>query len=630
MCGITGFWKPKNNSVDLKSTLQSMTGVIAHRGPDGEGFWMDESLGIAFGHRRLAIQDLSPAGFQPMESASKRYIICFNGEVYNGDDLKNELPSQGYRGHSDTEVMLAAIETWGLEKAVSKFIGMFAFALYDRQKKTLSLVRDRVGVKPLYWGIENNTLLFGSELKSLKAHPHFQGTLNLEALGYFFQMNYIPAPHTIYRGIFKQTPGTILTFDQDLSHKSQTYWSLDESIAHGQANPTNDYKAYVDQTHTLLRDCIKRRMISDVPLGAFLSGGVDSSLVVALMQEASSSPVKTFTIGFNEPSYNEAPYAKAVSEHLGTDHREFYMPIDEAASLIPQLPDMFDEPFADSSQIPTYLVSRMAREHVTVSLSGDGGDELFAGYNRYHFTQKYWSKLAPIPLGLRKALAPLLKAIPKGLLNAMGPMIGQQHFDHKIQKVIDILPSTHIGEFYANLNSYWGKTSPLLNPQGAFAYNDFQGKLSGVQYLQALDFLYYLPEDIMTKVDRSSMATSLEAREPLLDHRLIELAWRAPTDFNLSNGQTKRPLRDILYQYVPKELIERPKMGFGIPIDQWLRKGLRPWAEELLDPAQIKADGILNGDVIQERWNAHKNGQFDWQYSLWGVLMFQAWKERWM
>ncbi|MCL5779523.1 MAG: asparagine synthase (glutamine-hydrolyzing) [Firmicutes bacterium] len=646
MCGITGFISlTKDYSInDLRFVLSGMAGSLYHRGPDDGGIWEDESAGVGLGHRRLSIIDLSPDGRQPMVSRCGRYVIIYNGEVYNYRELRRELEQKGhiFRGHSDTEVILAAIAEWGLNKAVRRFIGMFAFATWDRGEKILYLVRDRLGIKPLYYGTAGHVFLFASELKALKKYPAFRNDINRNALALYLRFNYIPAPYTIYRGIYKLPPGSILTFrlgNGVVEPEINRYWSAEEvaEAGVGRSLSCSDSEA-VELLDDLLRKAVRARMVSDVPLGAFLSGGVDSSSVVALMQVQSDRPVKTFTIGFHESAYNEAEDAKAVARHLGTDHTEFYVSPQEAMDVIPLLPTLYDEPFSDSSQIPTYLVSKLARQHVTVCLSGDGGDELFGGYNRYFWGWSIWRKTGWMPGGLKKAAALGLTALSprlwESLFHKLGPVLPeknkQRNPGYKLHKLAEVLAAGSPEAMYYGLVSHWknptgvviGSTEPPTVVTDRSRWADLQDFTQRMMYL---DLVTYLPNDILTKVDRASMGVSLEARVPLLDHRVVEFAWRVPLSMKIRNGQSKWLLRQVLYKYVPKELIERPKMGFGIPIDDWLRGPLRDWAEDLLSEERLKREGYLRPEPIRKLWKEHLSGKRNWQYHLWDVLMFEAW-----
>ncbi len=635
MCGFSGFYH-NTASYDRLATLKSMTDCIAHRGPDGESQWVDES-GITLGHRRLAILDLSENGRQPMHSHSERLTIIFNGECYNYQDLRSELDQHNprqWRGHSDTEVILEAIEFWGLEATLKKMVGMFAIALWDHHHRELILARDRIGEKPLYYGWSKGALLFGSELKSFRQHPCFDGKLNPIAVDQMLRYGYVPAPYSIYQAYEKLTPGTYRRFTQadlqaNLIPEEIIYWSL-ESCLEQQSLTDN---AVVDHLEDLLTHAVGQQMLADVPLGAFLSGGVDSSAIVALMQKQSSSPVKTFSIGFNEAGFNEAEYAKAVAQHLKTDHTELYVTNQDALNVIPDLPSIYCEPFADSSQIPTYLVAKLARQKVTVSLSGDAGDELFAGYNRYLMVERIWNSIRWLPQPLRKTAAMMLKVLPTQALNAIGkqiPGIPNQLGD-KVKKVADIIPLDHLA-IYDSLVSHWkhhDAVSLASTGEALFikSIRSSEQTRSFTEQMMYLDTLSYLPDDILVKVDRAAMANSLETRVPLLDHRVVEFAWSLPLRQKLKNGVTKWPLRQVLYRHVPKELIERPKQGFGIPLDQWLRGSLKDWASALLDPKKLEASGLINLEFVEKKWQEHLSGSRNWQYGLWNILMFQAWFE---
>ena len=648
MCGIAGFWSSGGERHPAVDVARSMADAIQHRGPDDAGAWGDPDLGIALSHRRLSIIDLSPHGHQPMLSHSQRYVMSFNGEVFNFEELRRELMAAAghrlaFRGHSDTEVMLAAIDAWGLQAAVRRFVGMFAFALWDRQRRELHLVRDRLGIKPLYYGWARGTLLFGSELKAIAAHPDFRGEIDTGAVALLMRHNCIPAPYSIYRGIYKLLPGSIATFATPEPGKveASVYWSAREMAERGVATPFagSDDEA-VAELDTRLRDAVRLRMVADVPLGAFLSGGVDSSTVVALMQAQSDRPVRTFTIGSTNDMFNEAPFAKAVARHLGTDHEELYVTPSDALALIPRMPTFYDEPFADASQIPTFLVSQLARQHVTIALSGDGGDELFGGYNRHVWTQAIWRRSGRIPLGLRRAGAHALHSVPPTTLSRvfqrLGPMLPRQlrltHAGEKLHKVADILASPNADAMYLQLASHWSHPEAIVrdtrepltaitDPARRTTLSDFTDRML------YLDLVTYLPDDILTKVDRASMAVSLEARVPLLDHRVVEFAWTIPRAMKIRPGQSKWLLRQVLYKYVPRQLIERPKAGFGIPLDSWLRGPLRDWAESLLDERRLVSDGIFNPAPIRQRWAEHLSTRRNWQYHLWDVLMFQAWMD---
>ena len=642
MCGFAGFLQVKQtiSAEGMSEVVTRMSDTIRYRGPDDSGAWTDPAAGIALGHRRLSIIDLSPEGHQPMVSPSGRYVIAFNGEIYNFEDLREQLDGYRWRGHSDTEVMLAAFERWGVEGALQRFNGMFAFALWDRTERLLHLARDRVGEKPLYYGWSGDTLLFGSELKALRAHPSWRAEIDRDALSSFLRYNYVPAPYSIYRGIGKLPPAHYLTVSTHARDaRPQPYWSLKHAAESGVKSPIGmDEREAIDELDTLLRDAVRMRTVADVPVGVFLSGGIDSSTVVALMQAQSARPVRTFSIGFDEEAYNEAKHAKAVAAHLGTDHTELYVTPEQAMAVIPTLPEIYDEPFADSSQIPTILVSKLAREHVTVTLSGDGGDELFCGYVRYFWGRRIWNKIGRVPTGLRNLAGRALTAIsPQSWNTLMGGVtrlvpatsLGELTGDrvHKLAEVLSV-PSADV--LYHGLISHWPRpdsivhgahepATPITDPRQWAALDDFTSRM------MYLDAVTYLPDDILVKVDRASMAVSLEARVPLLDHRVVEYAWRVPLSMKIRDGQGKWLLRQVLYRYVPRALIDRPKMGFGVPIDSWLRGPLRGWAEDLLDERKLREGGHFDPAPIREKWAEHLSGKRNWQYWLWDVLMFQAW-----
>lgn len=627
-----------------------MADALVHRGPDDSGVWVDGDAGIALGFRRLAIVDLSPSGHQPMLSECGRYVIVFNGEVYNFGELRLELEPKGhkFRGHSDTEIMLAAIAEWGVEAAAKKFVGMFAFALWDRRERTLQLVRDRLGIKPLYYGYVEKTFLYGSELKALCAYPKFAPGIDRGALALQMRHNYIPQPYSIYQGIQKLPPGCILSIKANGSvpyekAAPKSYWSAKEIAEQGEAEPfTGTEQDAVKQLDALLRDAVGLRMVADVPLGAFLSGGIDSSTVVALMQAQSTRPVKTFTIGFYEDNYNEARQAKAVAAHLGTDHTELYVTPEEAQAVIPKLPVLFDEPFSDMSQIPTYLISALARQQVTVSLSGDGGDELFGGYNRYFMGRSIWTKVRWMPQPARRAGAWGLGRVKIATWNRffsaadrfLPPRMRFRLPGDKMHKLAEVLAVKHSQQFYEYLVSHWKRPDDLVvgahePPTVLNEPSEWAELPEFSQRMMFLDLISYLPDDILVKVDRASMGVSLEARVPLLDHRVVEFAARVPVSMKIRTGQGKWLLRQVLYQYVPKELIERPKMGFGVPIDAWLRGPLREWAEDLLDEKRLEREGYFHPKPIRRLWTEHLLGHGNWQYYLWDVLMFQSWRAQW-
>lgn len=646
MCGIAGFIDLSSHGESTEELLKKMGAAIAYRGPDDSGVWFDNEVGIGLSHRRLAIVDLSSAGHQPMVSASSRYILAFNGEIYNHLKLRKSLEKSGsapnWRGHSDTETLLAGFDAWGLQSMVEKTIGMFAFAVWDCHTRILTLGRDRLGEKPLYYGWQGETFLFGSELKALRAHPAFDAEVDRNALALFMRHNCIPSPYSIYQGIAKLQPGCLLSVSQSQREPSiVSYWSGKQIVEIGQANPfTGTSSEAVTVLEDLLIDAVGQQMMADVPLGAFLSGGVDSSTLVALMQAQSSRPVRTFSIGFNDEHYDEAQYAKAVAKHLGTDHTELYVTSQDARDVIPCLSNLFDEPFSDSSQIPTFLVSNMARQHVTVSLSGDAGDELFGGYNRYVKTHNLWGRISKLPLSVRRLLSSVIFGISPQTWNDLGGKIAyfqpnrasNLNWGEYLHKAAGLITSHSVTDLYRGCVSHWADPREVV--LGAIEPSTMHTDVarqpntnSEVELMMALDMLCYLPDDILTKVDRASMGVSLESRVPFLDHRVVEFAWRLPLEYKLRNGVGKWALREVLYKYIPKSLIERPKHGFGVPIHSWLRGPLRDWAEELLNEKRLLQEGYFNPAPIRQKWAQHISGKMNWQHHLWDVLMFQAWLE---
>jgi asparagine synthase (glutamine-hydrolysing) len=646
MCGFAGFLTSSPGRADeLTATVVHVVDTLINRGPDDSGAWVDAEAGLALGFRRLSIIDLSPEGHQPMLSANGRFAVTFNGEIYNFMDLRVELEAKGhhFRGHSDTEVLLAAVTEWGIEPAVRRFNGMFAFALWDRHKRELWLGRDRLGKKPLYYGRCGGVLLFGSELKALAAHPAFDAEVDRDALALFLRFGYVPAPFSIYRGIRKLPAASLLCVSgpSAILPEPRPYWSAAEKASEGTRNPfTGSSEEALDSLERLARDAVGIRMMADVPLGAFLSGGIDSSLVVALMQAQSSTPVRTFSIGFAEDEFNEAHHARIVANHLGTDHTELYVSPGEALDVIPHLPEMYDEPFADSSQVPTYLVSRLARRHVTVALSGDGGDELFGGYHRYFWGQRIWSSIGWLPGSVRKGAASILSGpgrhVVSGAARAVSPLLPSRlrvsNPGDKMQKLAEMLGISTAAEIYSRLVEHWKNPYDVaLGSQRSAGILDrmefSEGSYSLIEKMMLYDTLTYLPDDILVKVDRATMAVSLEGRAPLLDYRLFEFAWRLPMSMKIRDGKGKWILRQLLAKYVPAAMFERPKMGFGVPIVRWLRGPLRDWAEALLDRTRLEQEGFFDASMVRAKWEEHLRGERDWHYYLWDVLMFQAWLE---
>ncbi|MEA2163638.1 MAG: hypothetical protein QOK37_1765 [Thermoanaerobaculia bacterium] len=644
MCGIAGILKTRAKRDELAGIAATMSETLRHRGPDDSGLFVAPSGCVALAFRRLAIIDLSPAGHQPMTSASGRYTIVFNGEVYNFESLREQLVREDaaprWRGHSDTEVILASFEAWGVEAAVPRFNGMFAIAVWDEHEQTLRLVRDRMGVKPLYYATCGGAFLFGSELKALTAFHEIKRTVSRGALALYMRYGYVPAPYTIYEGVFKQTPGTILTVRKDMVNTEESpFWSVRDAASCGIADrfARTDAEA-VDELERIALDAVRLRMIADVPLGVFLSGGIDSSIVTALMQVQSPIPVKTFSIGFSEEHYDEARYARAVAHHLGTDHSELIVTPEEAMAIIPLLPAMYDEPFADSSQIPTYLVSKLARQQVTVSLSGDGGDELFGGYHRYFLGRQLWERSQRLPRATRLVASRAMRAVPMRAWNKIfsphrrfvPAKLRRERAGERIHKLAGAMDAQSPDYLYYEVVSQWsdvvlGATELPI----AITRRDTWPRLDDfVERMMFADQVSYLPDDIMAKVDRASMAVSLESREPLLDHRLVEFAWRLPISMKLRDGKGKWILRQLLSRYVPEALFERPKMGFGIPLDDWLRGPLRDWAESLLDERRLRDESFFQVDAIRTKWEEHLSHRGEWQNYIWTALMFQAWLDQ--
>jgi asparagine synthase (glutamine-hydrolysing) len=641
MCGIAGFWATRAHGRSTAlAVVQAMADRLAHRGPDGSGVWADDDGALALGHRRLAIVDLSEAGHQPMRSPSGRYELIFNGEIYNHMALRAELGTQPWRGHSDTETLLAGFELWGVETTLQKAVGMFAVALWDRQRRRLTLARDRMGEKPLYYGSLGGSLLFASELKAFKAYPDFAPVVDPGAVALLLRHNEIPAPYSIYKGLGKLPPATLLHIDHPgRLGEPEPYWSLREVAELGQREPfTGSEVEATDALERHLDEAIALQRVADVPLGAFLSGGVDSSVIVALMQRQSEQPVRTFTIGFDEPAFNEAEHAKAVARHLGTEHTELYVSGHQALDVVPRLPTLYCEPFSDSSQIPTFLVSEMARRHVTVSLSGDAGDELFGGYARYDTAQDLWSRISRVPRGLRAVAGPLIQALPARawdrLADVAWPILRSgpvpERVGDRAHKLAEMVQAPSREAFYRDMNSHqpWpervvlGAHEPVTTMSQPALWPALQ---SFDERMMFIDQISYLPDDILVKVDRAAMGVGLETRVPMLDHRVVEFAWSLPLHLKRRDGVGKWLLREVLYRHVPRTLIDRPKTGFGVPLSAWLRGPLRSWAENLLDERRLREQGLLDVAYVRRLWTEQISGQREWKYLLWDVLMFQAW-----
>lgn len=669
MCGITGFLAaPSQSTEKLLEMARLMAGAISHRGPDDSGAWADSSSGIALGHQRLSIIDLSPAGSQPMVSSSGRLVMAFNGEIYNHEDLRAELLQTGkapsWRGHSDTETLLAGFEAWGIEETLAKSVGMFAIALWDRESRALHLARDRFGEKPLYYGWigegAERAFVFGSELKALRMMPGFANPVCRQALAQYMRFMVVPAPRSIHQGVFKLEPACLLSIQASAplaappqplrppaTYENLTvrrWWSLSAVVQEGADHQISDTSMAIEGLEHRLSEAVRLQSLADVPLGAFLSGGVDSSVIVALMQKQSMRPVKTFTVGFEETDFDESPHAEAVARHLGTDHTELFVTAAEAQAVLAQLPTMYDEPFADSSQIPTHLVCRAARQQVTVALSGDAGDELFGGYTRYLWGPRIWNRIGWLPYSVRKAMGAAIAAVPAerwtGLsrpVNAVLPSSrGIHQAGEKAHKLAARLKGVHgIDDLSLSLVSEWQDPAEVVRGEGhqiiveSLSLMDDPVPLSGVSdsalRMMYQDSITYLPDDILCKVDRAAMAVSLETRVPFLDHRVAEWAWRLPLDMKIRDGQGKWALRQVLYKHVPRELIDRPKAGFSIPVGQWLRGPLRDWAEALLNEKRLQRESYFHAGPILSRWREHLSGKRDHTASLWAVLMFQAW-----
>jgi len=643
MCGIVGGWTLQHFQ-QLSQRLPVMTNALVHRGPDAEGHWLDAEAGIAFGHRRLAIIGLGEEGAQPMHSESGRYCLTYNGEIYNHLELREQLAASGitaWRGQSDTETVLAGFEQYGIEETIKRCVGMFAMAVWDKHSKELVLIRDRLGEKPLYYGFIGTCFVFGSELRALTAVSDQRPDFNVDAFALFLRYGYIPQPYSAYQGIAKLPPGALLRMNggqlrQTQLPAAQTYWRPDDFLQ-GSGTSVIEPAEAVSQLEVLLEQSVKAQMLSEVPLGAFLSGGIDSSTIVALMQKHSMRPIKTFTVGFGDARFNEAGHAKAVAAHLGTDHTELYVTSQDALAIVPKLSGIYDEPFSDSSQIPTYLISRLARSKVTVSLSGDGGDELFLGYSRYPLLADYWRFMGKLPLALRNTLSACLKLVPMGRWDAFfklaRPLLSNTAYASangwRLYRIANMLRLPDASACYLEMMSHWDTGVSLVKGASALAHemqSNFNPNAHGLMKKAGLrDMKSYLPDDILVKVDRAAMANSLETRVPLLDHRIAEFALSLPQSLHRRDGQSKWLLRQVLYRHVPKALIDRPKMGFGVPLADWLRGPLKEWAGDLLSQENLVRNGMLEPKPIIDLWQRHLAGTTDGQYPLWNVLMLLQW-----
>lgn len=634
MCGIAGLWRFGGAAEDaLRTEARAMTDAIAYRGPDGDGFWLDAAQGLALGHRRLAIIDLSETGHQPMASANGKFVITYNGELYNAPEIASEL-AMNFRGTSDTEILVEAIARFGIEWTLARANGLFAFAAFDREKGVLHLARDHLGIKPLYVTRQQNFFAFASELKALGAIRGISLNIDPAAVAAYLRHACVPAPQSIYRDVSKLLPGERIEVTPGKVER-HIYWNLVAVAKRGQSVITGkSFDAVTDELESVLADAVKRQMVSDVPLGAFLSGGIDSSTVVALMRASTNGSVKTFSIGFREKAFNEAEHAREIAERLGTEHTELILSANDALALVPKMPSIYDEPFADSSQLPTFLVSQLARSHVTVALSGDGGDEAFGGYVRYQGVPRLWNALRRLPRGARKLAAGAIGTFSPAAWDSLAPLVPRRlrpaHFGDKVLKGANLLDAADPIEMYGRLISQWPDPERLMTtPGGSSGWVQRLGTsvegLEPTSQLRLLDMMSYLPDDILTKVDRAAMAVSLEVRVPLIDRKVIEFAWTLPTDYLIAQGQGKQVLRAVLNRHAPKSLFDRPKMGFGVPIGEWLRGPLKTWAEELLSPQALRKHGLFDETLLRKRWDEHQSGRRNWQHALWTVLQFQGW-----
>lgn len=637
MCGLAGFLDIDSDTPGREAVAAAMAGTLVHRGPDDSGVWSDDGAGIALGFRRLAILDLSPQGHQPMLSRDGRWVVVFNGEIYNHAVLRARLEPMEWRGHSDTEVLLEAVARWGVERALAAFDGMFAIALWDRLERRLFLARDRIGEKPLYWGVSGGALLFGSELKALRRHPGFDGEIDRDALAAYLKLGWVPAPHTIHRRFRKLLPGHLLSVKgADIAERP--FWSARDRAAAMAGSFTGGRAAAAERLNQLLRGAVSSRMQADVPVGVFLSGGIDSSLTTAIMQELSSAPVHSFTIGFDQQGYDESPYARAVADHLGTDHTEVRITDEEALALVPRLPEVWDEPFADPAQLPTCLLAEVTRRKVTVALSGDGADELFGGYGIYRSIPQDWQRLGGLPDWARRLSGAAAARLPFGLLNGaagLAALAGRKRRSYpgyRARKAFETLAAGSIPELLGLHYTRWrGMPDPVPGAgRAATLFSDpaRQPALADpAAQVMMMDVLGYLPDDLCVKTDRATMAVSLEARLPFLDPAVMEFAWSLPTALKIEGATGKAVLREALYRYVPRELVDRPKMGFEVPVGRWLQGRLRGWADDLLSERRLREQGLLDAKLVAGCWRDHRSGAKNWQTELWHVLMFQAWLE---
>jgi asparagine synthase (glutamine-hydrolysing) len=642
MCGIAGFLSFKGFTIEerIPALLKQMGSIMMSRGPDASGEWWDADKGIGLAHRRLAIIDLSTAGNQPYQSKCGRFVLVFNGEIYNHQRLRKMLEAEGYanewKGHSDTETLIAAFASWGIKPTLQLVEGMFAFAIWDRLRNELTLGRDRAGEKPLYFGWQGDCFLFGSELNAIASHPSFRHTIDQDSLAAFMRYSYVPEPRSIYVGIDKLPPGSIaVVSERERTPEISPYWELCERIGSSQAFSGTPDMA-ISSLQDLLRNVISDQMVSDAPIGALLSGGVDSSLVVSIMQEAAANPVSTFSIGFDEVDFDEAPHARAIAEALGTKHHELYMTREDVLDIVPRMAEIYDEPFADSSQIPTFLVSRMARNQVKVVLSGDAADELFCGYNRYRRAQTGWAMARLLPHTMRQVAGSMITAIPPHSWNMIAAPFARRSASARplgdmLHKVAAIIGVNDQKEMYEALITVLPDAEKIvLRSSNVLPLSQNSVCISAaseIEWMMALDFLTFLPGDILTKVDRASMSNSLEVRVPFLDHRVVEFAWSLPMTMKLRNRNTKWILRQLLYKYVPQNLVERPKMGFGVPIGKWLRTILRSWAEDLIYCRHYGSEDHLDMNLVKRLWLEHLSGQRNWQHQIWNILMFLSWLE---